>query len=100
MDFNTYMRRRKCAVDSNEQSDVNRMKQQSRVNSDDIEKKFKQYSKLSEDELLRSLYDEVNKEKRNGIFDYNAIKEFYKQAAPMMTPKQREKMRSIIESMK
>lgn len=54
---------------------------------------------MNQDQLMRALFDEVNASKKNGSFDIEQIKRFYREVSPMLSNEQREKMRSIISYM-
>lgn len=87
MDLRTYQNNRKSsnAQDNNAEKIINNT--------------YEKYSNMTEKEMMQAMFDEVNREKRNGVFDINKLRDFYRQISPMLDTGQREKLRGIIESL-
>ncbi|MEZ4357981.1 MAG: hypothetical protein R2876_05060 [Eubacteriales bacterium] len=78
-------------------------KENDQMNKDDfktIQDAIFKYQGKSETELFSELSKMADKEKKEGSFNIDAIKNFAKTAGPMLSPEQREKMNAIIEQLK
>ena len=74
-------------------------KDDKKCKEDDVKKAYERYEGMNQDQLMRALFDEVNASKKNGSFDIEQIKRFYREVSPRLSNEQREKMRSIISYM-
>lgn len=66
----------------------------------DTKKTVAKYSRMNEKQLMQEMMKVANESKANGELTAEKLEEFYRQSAPMLTHAQRNKMRSIINSLK
>lgn len=84
-------------------SNIDGSKTQSQPDKDNmknIQDTISKYEGKSEDEMLIELMKMVDKEKKEGSFNIDAISNFARTAAPMLNQEQREKMEAIIKQLK
>ena len=62
--------------------------------------KIKHYSSMSEQQLMQEMFRQASNEKASGGLTSENLESFYKQASPMMTQAQRNKLRGLINSLK
>lgn len=58
---------------------------------------FDRYSRYDEDGLIRALTSSVRAAKRAGTFDPAQMDAFIAAVSPMLSPRQREKLHSVVE---
>lgn len=111
MDFSSYKKRygesgnKSCSY--SDPDDIERIKkyadnkgsEKEKCDEDDVKRTYEKYNGMTQDQLMRALFNEVNASKQNGSFDIEQIKRFYREVSPMLSNEQREKMRSIISYM-
>lgn len=66
----------------------------------DVKNQFNKYSGYSENQLIDEFYKEVYKQKQMGNLSPAMLENFYNMMSPNMTPEQRKKMKSLIDSVK
>lgn len=66
----------------------------------DTKKTVAKYSRMNEKQLMQEMMKVANESKESGELTAEKLEEFYRQSAPMLTHAQRNKMRSIINSLK
>lgn len=73
----------------------------------DLEKESKKAEKLyniykdkSQDELIEELYKHVEKQKRDGTFNYEALSNMLNKLTPYLSEEQQQKMKEILEDLK
>lgn len=113
MDFSSYKKRYGDSGNKNrsytDSDDIERIKkyadntgsesEKDKCDEDNVKKTYEKYNGMTQDQLMRALFNEVNASKQSGSFDIEQIKRFYREISPMLTNEQREKMRSIISYM-
>lgn len=67
---------------------------------DDVNSQFNKYSGYSENQLIDEFYKEIYKQKQMGNINSQMLENFYNMMSPNMTPAQRKKMKSLIDSVK
>jgi len=68
--------------------------------AEEIEDIVKKYEGKSEDELFSELKDIATKGRKDGSFNDDILKEFYKNVAPMMDKEQKKKLDGIVDMLK
>ena len=84
-------------------SNVDDSKTQKQPDKDDIrnvQDTISKYQGKSEDEMFSELMKMVDKEKKDGSFNIDTLASFARNAAPMLSSEQREKMEAIIKQLK
>ncbi|MBR1925389.1 MAG: hypothetical protein IJ837_00865 [Clostridia bacterium] len=89
----------------NEQSDKQSLKgvDLEKINSEygDLVQEFmKRYGKMSEKQMLKEMFDLIQKKKREGTFDAQKIKEAANMVAPFLDEKQKEYMFNLLNYIK
>lgn len=70
------------------------------IDENDVKKKIKEYSKFSENDLMKELYKEVGKQKAGGNFDINNLSKQLDNVKPMLNQKQNENLERILKNLK
>ena len=70
------------------------------MNREELEKTVGELGKKSESELMSELMSEVRRGRNDGSFTPEALDEFVKQVAPMLTPEQQRRMERITANLK
>lgn len=70
------------------------------MSEEDVKKKVNEYSKLSENELMRELYNEIGKQKAGGNFDVEKLKSQFENIKPMLNSKQNDNLERILKNLK
>lgn len=70
------------------------------VNEDEMKKKIDDYSKFSENDLMKELYKEVSKQKSTGEFDVSQLSKQLENVRPMLNQKQNENLEKILKNLK
>ena len=55
---------------------------------------------MPEDELLKTLFTEVDKQKQNGTFNFENLKSLVESMAPMLTSEQLNNINVLLEKMR
>lgn len=76
----------------------------SKEEKNDIKEKLEQtyhdYKDLSQDELLEELFKKSKEQKENGTFDYNSLKNTVDMISNYLNENQKNKIYSLLESLK
>ena len=70
------------------------------ITEKDLKKAYEKYKDLPEDELLKELYKEIDRQKKNGTFDIENLKFLVNSMAPMLTPEQLNNINALLERIK
>ena len=65
-----------------------------------LKKKIKDYSKLSQNDLMNELQREVGKQKANGSFDANSLSQQLRNVKHMLNDKQSANLEKILKNLK
>ncbi len=75
-------------------------KENKKISEDDIKEAYDKYKNLSEDELLSTLFKEVDKQKQNGTFDLENLKSLVSSMSPMLTDEQLNNINNLLERLR
>lgn len=83
-------------------------KSSKKINEQDLKNKYEQkikedymkYSTYSEDELTNLLFKEVQRQKQQGTFDFERLKNAVEMLMPYITPEQKQKINNILSNIK
>lgn len=75
-------------------------KENKKISEDDIKEAYDKYKDLSEDELLSTLFKEVDKQKQNGTFDLENLKSLVSSMSPMLTDEQLNNINNLLERLR
>ena len=70
------------------------------ITEKDLKEAYDKYKDLPEDELLKELYKEIDRQKKNGTFDIENLKFLVNSMAPMLTPEQLKNINALLERIK
>lgn len=70
------------------------------ITEKDLKEAYDKYKDLPEDELLKELYKEIDRQKKNGSFDIENLKFLVNSMAPMLTPEQLNNINALLERIK
>jgi len=70
------------------------------IDEEDMKRKIKDYSKLSENDLMGELYKEVGKQKSKGNFDIGQLSQQFQSIKPMLNQKQSANLEKILKNLK
>lgn len=65
-----------------------------------VEDMYNKYKGKSEDELISELYKNIEKQKKDGTFNYENIENMAKKLSPFLNQNQRKKMQELLENIK
>lgn len=65
-----------------------------------VEELYDEYKDKNEDELLAELFKNVQKQKQDGTFDYDALVNTVNKIAPFLTKEQNLKIKDLLEKIK
>ena len=65
-----------------------------------VEELYDEYKDKNEDELLSELFKNVNKQKKDGTFNYNSLKSTIDRMSPFLTKEQNLKIKELLEKIK
>lgn len=68
--------------------------------SNDLEHKINEYSRLSENELLQKLFDNVEKQKQDGSFDFNQLASMFNTIRPYLSSSQQNNIEELLKKIK
>lgn len=74
--------------------------QKESLNEEEMKKRIKDYSKLSENDLMSELYKEVGKQKTGGNFDAKKLASQLENVKPMLSQKQSASLEKILKNLK
>lgn len=63
------------------------------------EELIKEYSGMSENELMRELKEATGRQKAEGVFDADFVKKGMEALAPFLTPEQQRKLNEIVSEL-
>ena len=66
----------------------------------DLKEAYEKYKDMPEDELLKTLFTEVDKQKQNGTFNFENLKSLVESMAPMLTSEQLNNINVLLEKMR
>ena len=69
-------------------------------NSESIKATYENYKDMSQDELMKKLTKEINKQKNNGSFDYEALKKTIEKISIYLPKQTYQNILNIIENFK
>ena len=73
------------------------LKEKDSFTEEDIKQTFDKYKDMPQDELLKTFFSEVDKQKKDGTFDIENLKSLVNSMAPMLTQEQLSNINSILE---
>ncbi|HPD02883.1 MAG TPA: hypothetical protein P5161_05495 [Eubacteriales bacterium] len=100
MDFKKWINEQKKQQSEPQKTAGESGKEQSGPSEADILKKIQSYQGKSEDELFSELKSRVAKGKADGSFKDKELDDFMEKVSPMLTPEQRERLKSIVKMLK
>ena len=65
-----------------------------------VEELYNKYKDKDEDELFSELLKNVDKQKQDGIFDYNSLTQMVNKISPFLTKEQNLKIKDLLEKIK
>ena len=65
-----------------------------------LKEAYEKYKDMPEDELLKTLFTEVDKQKQNGTFNFENLKSLVESMAPMLTSEQLNNINILLEKMR
>ena len=73
------------------------LKEKASFTEEDIKQTFDKYKDMPQDELLKTFFSEVDKQKKDGTFDIENLKSLVNSMAPILTQEQLSNINSILE---
>lgn len=70
------------------------------MNETNIKETYEKLSKIPKTDLMQTLLAEVEKQKRNGTFDYQNLKNMLNSIAPMLSDEQKANISAMLERIK
>ncbi|MEG1963665.1 MAG: hypothetical protein RR123_02180 [Clostridia bacterium] len=64
----------------------------------EVQNQVDYYSGMSQDRLVKEFYKMAEEEKRKGTLNQQQVDAFYKNIAPMLTPEQQNKLKSLLKT--
>jgi hypothetical protein len=83
-----------------EHKEETRQDRKKELDEEEVKRKIKNYSKLSERDLMQELYNEVGKQKASGNFDVNKLKSQFENVKPMLNESQKSNLERILKNLK
>lgn len=77
----------------------NKIKSQS-INDENAEEIFNKYKDMEQDQLLLELYKNIEKQKKDGTFNYNGLCEMVEKMSPFLSKEQNLKIKQILKEIK
>lgn len=75
-------------------------KKEENFKESDLKEAYEKYKDMPEDELLKTLFTEVDKQKQNGTFNFENLKSLVESMAPMLTSEQLNNINILLEKMR
>lgn len=75
-------------------------KKEENFKESDLKEAYEKYKDMPEDELLKTLFTEVDKQKQNGTFNFENLKSLVESMAPMLTSEQLNNINVLLEKMR
>ena len=75
-------------------------KSQNGVGEDDIKNKYNSFKDMSKDELSKTLFQEVAKQKSDGNFNYSQLESMVDSLQSVLPSRDYENVRRLLESLK
>lgn len=75
-------------------------KKEESFNESNLKEAYEKYKDMPEDELLKTLFTEVDKQKQNGTFNFENLKSLVESMAPMLTSEQLNNINVLLEKMR
>lgn len=69
-------------------------------NEEEVKKQVHKYGSMSESQLMEEMMKVANNSKAQGSLKSEDLDKFYKQVAPMLNEQQRNRLKSLIKSLK
>lgn len=66
----------------------------------DIESMINKYSNMSQQDLMATFYEEVNKQKKNGTFNVKNLQEAVNNLSPYLNPTQMKNIKELLNKVK
>ena len=85
---------------NNINSEYEGKKKQGAKQEENIEDIYNKYKDKSESELMGDLFNTVNKQKKDGTFDYEGIENAISKISPYLTEEQSERLKGILKTLK
>ena len=85
---------------SSEKNEAKKANSETQLNEETIKKQYEKYSKFSESELMKELFSEVNKQKKNGNFNFQELANKIDGIRPMMSDQQLKNLDSLLNQIK
>lgn len=99
-EFSKDKRGMKQEVKKENKQEAKEDKKTGNLNEDEVKKKINNYSKLSERDLMKELFNEVGKQKASGDFDVNKLKSQFESVKPMLNESQKANLERILKNLK
>ncbi len=91
----------KNAPKENEKKDTKQEKiNKTNVDNKKIEEAYNTYKDMNENQLMAELLSQVSKQKQNGTFNYQQIKNSVETLTPFLNEEQKNNLLSILEKIK
>ena len=81
-------------------SEFSEEKMEENFKESDLKEAYEKYKDMPEDELLKTLFTEVDKQKQNGTFNFENLKSLVESMAPMLTSEQLNNINILLEKMR
>ena len=81
-------------------SESSEEKMEENFKESDLKEAYEKYKDMPEDELLKTLFTEVDKQKQNGTFNFENLKSLVESMAPMLTSEQLNNINVLLEKMR
>ena len=81
-------------------SEFSEEKMEENFKESDLKEAYEKYKDMPEDELLKTLFTEVDKQKHNGTFNFENLKSLVESMAPMLTSEQLNNINVLLEKMR
>ncbi|MGN0748379.1 MAG: hypothetical protein ACI4L1_01720 [Christensenellales bacterium] len=85
---------------SSEKNEAKKANSETQLNEETIKKQYEKYSKFSESELMKELFSEVNKQKKNGNFNFQELANKIDGIRPMLSDQQLKNLDSLLNQIK
>ncbi len=85
---------------SSEKNEAKKANSETQLNEETIKKQYEKYSRFSEGELMRELFSEVNKQKKNGNFNFQELANKIDGIRPMLSDQQLKNLDSLLNQIK
>lgn len=69
-------------------------------NNVDVEEVFNKYKDLEQDQLIKELYKNIEKQKNDGTYNYEKICEMVEKMTPFLSKEQALKIRQLLKEIK